>query len=232
LERTKWARTGVLTLMFLVVLGLWHRPVLYPIKALVVFFHEISHGVAAVATGGRIERIDLDPLLGGVCYSRGGSRLVVLPAGYLGSMAWGAILLVASSRTRLNRALALSLGVFLLLITLLYVRTLFGFALGLVWGGGLVWLSLHSSATANQLLLQFLGLTSLLFAVVDIKEDLIDRSVAASDASQFSLLFGGPPQFWGALWILVALGGAVFSLRIALREDPKTPKISERQGSD
>ena len=39
---------------------LWDTPVIYPLKIFVVLLHEISHGIAALATGGSIERITLD----------------------------------------------------------------------------------------------------------------------------------------------------------------------------
>ena len=40
--------------IFVVVYCLWNTSLVYPLKILVVFFHEISHGVAAVLTGGSI----------------------------------------------------------------------------------------------------------------------------------------------------------------------------------
>ena len=50
-------------------LVLWDTFLVYPFRLFVVFLHEISHGLAAVATGGRIVSIGLSFDEGG-CASR------------------------------------------------------------------------------------------------------------------------------------------------------------------
>ena len=52
---------------------LWGTPVVYPFRLFVVFLHEISHGIAAVLTGGQIVSIAMGNA-GGVCFTRGGWR--------------------------------------------------------------------------------------------------------------------------------------------------------------
>ena len=37
--------------------------------------HEISHGIASLATGGTIDKIVLDPYQGGACHCGGGNAL-------------------------------------------------------------------------------------------------------------------------------------------------------------
>ncbi len=64
----------------LAALVLWDTVVAYPFRVFVVFLHEISHGLAAVLTGGRIVSIGLSIDEGGVCVTRGGWRFVVLSA--------------------------------------------------------------------------------------------------------------------------------------------------------
>jgi hypothetical protein len=39
---------------------LWYTPVIFPLKIFVVLLHEISHALAALATGGTVERIVLN----------------------------------------------------------------------------------------------------------------------------------------------------------------------------
>lgn len=206
--------------LFLATLLLWDTPAVYPVKVLVVLFHEISHGLAALLTGGQVERITLSSDLGGLMTSRGGWAMVILPAGYLGSMAWGAALLLGAAWTRQRRLLSLLLGVALLGVTLLYVRSLFGVASGLLFGGVLVLAGARLSETFNDLLLSFVGLTSMLYAVLDIRDDLVSRTVAGSDAVAFSALIPLPPVVWGVLWGLVALAGAVWVLKLAVGPAP------------
>jgi hypothetical protein len=60
----------------------------YPLKIFVVFLHELCHGLAAVATGGQIERISSAPRRED-CASPAGKPVPQLNAGYLGSLALG-----------------------------------------------------------------------------------------------------------------------------------------------
>lgn len=216
MDRYDWQRFALLLVLFAIALTFWESRWLFPVKALVVFFHELGHGMAAVLTGGQIVKIELSPLLGGVCYHVGGIRTITLPAGYLGSLAWGAFLLVASARTRLDRGISFLLGLFLITMTVIYVRSVFGIAMGILWGGFLMALGRRGSEQVNDAVLQFLGLCSMLYAVVDIKDDLIDRSIADSDASRFAELFGGSSAFWGFVWAAISIAAAFFALRIAL----------------
>jgi hypothetical protein len=50
-----------------------------------------------------------------------------------------------------------------------------------------------------------LGLTSCLYAVLDIKSDVLDRPELASDARMLAELTGIPTTAWGVLWVAVAL---------------------------
>ena len=212
-------RKSVLTLvaLFILVLVFWDWPLLYPLRVFVVLLHELGHGLAAVLTGGTIERIAVNADLSGVCWSRGGWRLVILPAGYLGSMLFGGLILVAAARLRHDRLLAALLGLAVLALSAVFVRTAFGLLFGLGFGAGLVAAAVVLPAAVNDLLLKTLGLTSVLYAVIDIKEDLITRTVAGSDAYAMSRELGLPPVFWGLVWITLALVAALLVLWIAAR---------------
>ena len=52
------------------------------------------------------------------------------------------------------------------------------------------------------------GLTSCMYAVMDIKSDVLDRPRMTSDAVMLAELTGVPSLIWGALWIGIALWGA------------------------
>src|ERR1044071_4227352 len=131
MKRSPSSAAALTLLTTVAVYVLWNTPVVYPLQIFVVFLHEISHGLAAVLTGGSIERIVLSANEGGACYTRGGSRFLTASAGYLGSVLWGALFLVVGARTRADRALVCAVGVFVAAITLLFVRSAFGFVYGL-----------------------------------------------------------------------------------------------------
>lgn len=201
----------------IVVLVFWNSFIVYPLKIFVVFLHELSHGLAAVATGGSIERIELSPQQGGVCYTAGGIRFFVLSAGYLGSLMWGALLLVLSSRTRMNRGIVGVLGALTLLVTVIYVRSMFGFAYGLLAGAAMLLVAVKLPEKVSDVLVKVIGVTSCLYAVWDIGSDVLTRSIPDSDASQLARITFIPAVVWGVLWILVSLAVIVLAMRVSFK---------------
>ena len=195
----------------------WNTPAILPLKLFVVFLHEVSHAIAAVATGGRIDRIVIEANEGGACYCGGGSPFVTLSAGYLGSLAWGiALVWVARFERRAHWTTAL-VGAATGVITLLYVRAAFGVVFGLAVAAALLVAAGRLPGRWNARILYGLGLTSALYAILDIKSDIIDRPGLESDARMLAELTGVPTLVWGALWIGIALGVVYFLLRRALR---------------
>lgn len=214
--RVDWKVLGTISAMFVGVVLFWDWSFLYPIKLFVVLVHELGHGLAAVLTGGSIDHIEISSDLGGVCWSRGGWRLLVLPAGYLGSMAFGGLLLLLAARTRYDRYISMVLGALVAVLTLWFVRNGFGFVFGLLFGVAMVAAGKFLSEQINDVFLKFLGLTSSLYAIIDIKEDLISRTVPGSDAYAMSQELLLPPVFWGVLWIAIALAATGWFVWLAV----------------
>lgn len=202
-----WKNIGVLLFLFLMTIIFWNSVIFYPVKLFVVLLHEISHGLAAILTGGRISQIVIDQQLGGVCYTLGGIHFFILCAGYLGSMLWGGIILIIASRTKYDAILAGFIGGILILIAALYIRTLFGLAFTIGFGIALIAIAKFAHAKVTDFLMKFLGMTSCLYAIIDIKEDLIDRTVPGSDAYMIAKMIGFPSLsiVIGILWIIFAL---------------------------
>lgn len=195
---------------------LWWSPVIYPLKLFVVLLHEASHAAMAVATGGEIQRIVVTPDQGGICYCAGGNAFLTLSAGYLGSLAWGAILVVlARARKPPPRDTSTVLGIAVLALTAFYVRNGFGILFGALFGAAL--LSLRAAGrSVHVLVLTALGLTSCLYALLDIKSDVLDRPYLESDAHMLETLTGVPTVVWGVLWIGIGLAVSTWLFRRAL----------------
>jgi len=194
-------------LLALLVYAFWSTVFVWPLRVFVVLLHEVSHGLAAVLTGGRIVSIELSPQEGGLCTTAGGWPFVIVSAGYLGSALWGALFLVLGfrGRPRAHRGATALLGVALVLLTLVYVRSAFGFAYGLAAGALLLAVARWLPEGASSLVLRLIGVTSLLYAPWDIVSDLVLRSVPASDASALARMTGVPALAWGLLWLAAAL---------------------------
>lgn len=197
---------------------LWNTPVIYPLKIFVVLLHEISHGLVALATGGSIERIVVTANEGGLCQCPTRSPFLTLSAGYLGSLGWGALILLAvRMRDPLPRIFSGIVGASVVLITALFVRNWFGVFFGLTFGAGLIVAARELPAYGITTLLTGLGLTSCLYAILDIKSDVIDRPGVMSDARMLAELTGVPTVIWGFLWIGVALLVSWWLFRYAFR---------------
>jgi hypothetical protein len=183
----------------------WNTFVAYPFRVFVVFLHEISHGLAAILTGGELVSIGLSPNEAGVAVTRGGSRFLVLTAGYLGSLLFGALFLLLGSRRRWAPGVIGLIGLFTLVVTLVYVRSWFGLLYGLLAAAAFVLVASKLKPEASEILLAAIGIMSCLYAVWDIASDVLLRSVPESDAAALAALTGIPAIVWGALWTALSL---------------------------
>lgn len=212
--------------VFALVAGLWGTFAVTPLKIFVVLLHEISHGIAAVLTGGSIVKMEINVRQGGVCYTTGGIRFFVLSAGYLGSMLWGGLIVVAASRSKRQRWISLGIGGFVLAVTVLYVRSWFGFGFALLASGLLIVMGLKLSHDINQFVLQVIGVTSCLYAVLDIVDDVLQRPGIGSDADMLADLTFVPSVVWGVIWIAIAVVVTAACLLVAAQKPAvaSTPK--------
>ena len=217
---------GGFVLYFGLLWSLWDTAIIYPLKLFVVLLHEVSHAAAAVATGGTVERILLNAQQGGATYTRGGSAFITLSAGYLGSLLWGVLFVVlAFNRWLKPRWIMGGVGVSVLLLTFFLVRSLFGVIFGLVFSGALLVGAKYLSQGMNRAFLLGLGLTSALYAILDIKSDVLDRPHLPSDAAMLAEMTGIPTPFWGFLWIGIALLVSAWLLKwVARRMEAGAPQ--------
>ena len=74
-----------------------------PFKWLESYFHELSHGIATILTGGMVSHIQLFPNGAGFCFSQGGSSIVIAYAGYLGAALWGYVIFLLATKKSIIR---------------------------------------------------------------------------------------------------------------------------------
>lgn len=198
---------------------------LYFDELFVTFMHESSHGLMAILTGGRLLQFTVSPDTSGLALTAGGFRPLVLTAGYAGSCFWGGVLLVAARKPGWEKAVLLTLSGFLLAFTLLFVRNLFGFGVGLGLGAFFGWAGYHGKNWQLSLLLSFLAIQSSLFAIKDLFTLVrLGTTRVTTDASLMSreLTFGVvPPLVFGVIISAIAVVVFVVFLRIALSNELK-----------
>ena len=196
--------------------ALWQTPAVLPLKLLVVFFHEASHAIAIIATGGEVVTLSVSSDQGGFVLSRGGNRFVALTAGYLGSLVVGLGLLIAATRTAADRKVMAICGAMTLLIAGLYVREVFALAFGFGTGAVMLLMARYLGHHANDLGLRVIGLDSLIYVPYDIFSDTIARSDLRSDARMLAEEFGGTTVMWGGIWLVISLAIIGWCLRYGL----------------
>ena len=207
-----WQLIAITALVF----ALWTTPVIFPLKLLVVFLHEVSHGLTAYLTGGSIDSLSVSSQEGGLAVTRGGNRFLTLSAGYVGSLLIGVILLLIALKTNADRAVMGFIGVATLAITALYIREGFPLAFGLGTGGVMLAVAYYLNRPVNDLILRVIGLTSMIYVPYDIFSDTLARSHLQSDARMLAEEFGGATVIWGGLWLLLSMSVIGLCLRYGL----------------
>lgn len=154
---------------------------------------------------------------------RGGNPYVTLPAGYLGSNIFGALMVFAGFNTNASKYAAGVVAV-AMFITLIFARNWLAGITAVVFGGIIGFLWWFENAAYLRLFILFLGVMSCLYSLWDIVDDLITRRVNESDASKYARICCKgcmPPQAWGVIWFLVSLlflAGAIIGAMAAFKD--------------
>lgn len=206
-----------------IALFFWDTPVLLPLKVFVVLLHEVSHGLAALLTGGSVEQLVLLQDQGGLAFTRGGSRFLILSAGYLGSALWGALFMqLAWSKSSIRSYAIQLIWMALLVIMVLYLRDLYTIAY--VTGTMLVVFAIGNWGNdfLKMLILWVVGTFSSLYAAIDIFTDILADGPFAglftvgvgftNDAQALASITFIPAFAWGLLWSALTIGLFLFNV--------------------
>lgn len=200
----------------------WYIPgafiVVYPIRLFVTLIHEAAHAIATILTGGVVQRVVIDPGGSGLTESLGGLRLLIYPAGYIGTAAFGALLLMLA-RPRQGRGTLAALAVVVLGVTLLWVRDPFTLIVGIALAVALLILRRALPGRAADFAASFLAVQLCLNAVLDVRTLLwmTTTTGAPNDAVFMAHSFGLAPWFWAVLWSAASVCILALALKVAWR---------------
>ena len=224
----------------IITIALWFIPyadyLVYPIRLFVTFVHEGSHVLAALLTGGTVESLTVASNGSGEVYSVPSGffgAVVTSSAGYLGSMAFGVLLLVLIRRTVSARIVLTVSAIFVGAMTILFGllapfwnllpanTTIGGIAFTVVSGAiltaGLLATARYASPRAAQFVMSFLAVQCILNALSDLKTVFFLSSPFANpmqtDAANMASATGIPAVAWVAIWI----GISVVMISVGLR---------------
>jgi hypothetical protein len=216
---------------------LWFIPyaefLTYPFRIFVTFIHEGGHAIAALLTGNSVNSLSVAMNASGETYTTQGgliSQIFISSAGYLGSMAFGALLLILIRKAVAARFVLLGCGILVFSLTMIYglLKPVFSIS---AWGGipftllagiiisvGLVLIARFASARVATFFTSFLAVQCVLNALFDLKTVFFLSApfapAAATDAANMAQATGIPAIFWTVVWILFALGILWFAMRL------------------
>ena len=181
-----------------------------PLNWLETYFHEISHGIAALLTGGEIIRIQLFPNGSGLCTSRGGINFIISFFGYGGATLWGWLIFKLANSHQRTAPVFSGLMIVLLLASIIF------------WARDLLTMVILASLAVMfvmtikmrrlyylQLLLKFFGLSILLNSLFSPTYLFDGRDLG--DGAALASMTMVPELVWVLIWCVLAIA-ALYSL--------------------
>ncbi len=216
---------------------LWFIPfaeiVTYPFRIFVTFIHEGGHAIAALLTGNSVESLSIATNASGETYTSGGGRfsqVFVASAGYLGSMAFGAFLLVLIRKAIAARIVLIGSATLIFGLTLIYglikpamsgvVSSALPFTIlaGTLLSVGLIAVAKYATARVATFFVSFLAVQCVLNALLDLKTVFYLSSPfgpnVPTDAVNMANATGIPALFWSVAWIVIAFGILAITMRL------------------
>ncbi len=175
------------------------------------FFHEISHGLAAILTGGRIHNIAIYYNGSGVCETSGGIPFIIAFAGYSGSVFWGYLIYRLAGSLNVNQSrILVSIIVMMLSITLLlWARNLSTIIILCVLLCMYLLPLFKKTWFSIKQFIQLVGIFVLLEAIRSPLYLLDGRNLG--DGAALASMTWLPEIFWIAVWFVLAVS-SVYSL--------------------
>jgi hypothetical protein len=218
-----------LAISLLASLLLWNLPagglVLYPFKLLATWIHEMSHGLAMIATGAGFSHLEIYRDTSGIAYATGGAtrlgRATIASAGYMGTAAVGGVLLVLGQTKRGARGVLAAFAVLLALTAALWIRNDFGTWVAVAAASALTAAAIFCRASAATFIVNFIAAQACIHAVLDIRvlfhPNLVvgGEVVRNSDAHNMAAATFGQPWMWAVVWLLWSFAVFFVALRVA-----------------
>ena len=196
---------GIIGFILFLAFFFWNSFLIYPIKLFVVLAHEISHGIAAVLTGGKIDSILITNSLGGESRTIEGNKFIIASAGYLGSLLFGVALFISGYKEKFRKLFSILLAVIFILFAANFLEGSLSRISAVLFAAIFIVIPIYLPQIVNQYFFKLLGLISMLYVAIDIKEDILTDAYRPSDAQFIAALTSVSATVWGIMWLLISL---------------------------
>ena len=235
--------TDALTWIILVVVMLPSLPfgnyLIYPFVILTTWFHEMGHGLTALASGQDFRQLMIFATGSGVAESRIAADApfwvpaAIAAGGPLAPCVAGALLIIASAHRRLWRPVLWLTAAAILASVIIWVRSPVGYAVLPLVGACLALVAWRAGDALTRFTLQFLGVLAAMSMLRDFRylfteQAVIEGRTVLSDTGQIAAVTGLPHWLWAALILLVSavmVGGALKYALAEKRLRPPPPKL-------
>jgi hypothetical protein len=210
--------------------------ILYPLTLFTTWVHEMGHGLAALATGGRFRELEIFSNASGLAYTanqKGWAQAVVSAGGLLAPAILGAAILAFVHTPRRARILLASLAGALVLSVVIWVRSATGLVvmpLVATLLGWAAWRGFAKKPERRVLLAQILAVVLTLDTITRMISYVFTEKVEVngekhlSDIATIAENVGGHYLLWGVVFTAFACGLLALGLWRAWRKEPAAAK--------
>lgn len=236
-------QVGRLVLAVAVVIFLPSLPfgtyLIYPFAILTTWFHEMGHGLMAIAMGQEFDRLMIFADGSGVAESRLNmdvsrfTRAIIAAGGPLGPVLAGAGLIIASAHQRLWRPVLWGTAGAIFASVIIYVRSPVGYAVLPLVAVGISLIAWKASDGIARFTLQFLGILGAMSMLRDFnylftEEAVIGGERILSDTGAIEAALVLPHWVWAALILTISVVSVGASLKYAL-SDKRRVRIAPKR---
>lgn len=231
----------LLLIATIITLALWFIPyaeyLVYPVRLFTTFIHESSHALIGFLTGGSVQSLTIASDGSGVVYSVPSGffgAVLTSSAGYLGTTAFGVLLLLMIRRVVSAKKILIGCAAFIGLITLVFgvlspIFNIFSLQVGIsdiaftvvsgaLLTAGLFALGKYASPKVANFSVAFLAVQCLLNAFLDLKTlFFINAPVFGSDMQTDAANMAAATGLPGFAWVLIWIGISVLMISVGLR---------------
>ncbi len=217
-----------ISLYAILTIVVWQVPygrfILYPFTILGTWFHEISHGLFSILLGGNFVRLEIFHDGSGIAVHTGDlffggiGNALVAGAGPMGPTIFGYILIRSSFSSKYSKIILISLSLFLIISSVLWIRSLVGFIIICCFGIVLLYISLKNNLELIKNIIIFLGIQAYLSVYLSIsylfsQSGNIEGKTYLSDTGVIQNNLFLPYWFWAILILLTSLTLFILSIK-------------------
>ncbi|MBP7184082.1 MAG: M50 family metallopeptidase [Saprospiraceae bacterium] len=201
--------------------GYWGQMILYPITRFVTFLHEFGHALAAMITGGKVNSLQINPDGSGLCVTSGGSQLITIMGGYLGSALFGNILFYLGAKHSKLSGLVLKIVSILMGISgIIWFSSFYSSAILIGFALLIYWIS--NQNLIREEVLMILGLASTIYIIQDFNVG------PTSDLQAYSgLLFGISSTVWMYIWLVIVIFMFILNISLIFKRTSKADLLQK-----